>query len=81
QPTIRPMYPSPASAYRPQVQQTQPMPPPIYPQIPNQNAPAPSSNYPYPQYNNNGTTPYVPSTFPGQLPPMPYPMGGNTNGA
>ncbi|CAF5026155.1 unnamed protein product, partial [Rotaria magnacalcarata] len=40
-----------------------------------------SSNYPYPQYNNNGTTPYVPSTFPGQLPPMPYPMGGNTNGA
>ncbi|CAF1266761.1 unnamed protein product [Rotaria magnacalcarata] len=81
QPTIRPMYPSPASAYRPQVQQTQPMPPPIYPQIPNQNAPASSSNYPYPQYNNNGTTPYVPSTFPGQLPPMPYPMGGNTNGA
>jgi hypothetical protein len=83
QPTIRPMYPSPASAYRPQVQQPQ-----LIPQMPNQNS-QPPSTYPYPQYSNNSntaaaanTTPLPPPTYPGQPPsfpqPMSYPMGGNT---
>ncbi|CAF2797756.1 unnamed protein product [Rotaria sp. Silwood2] len=99
QSTIRPMYPSPASAYRPQVQQTQIVPQTTYPQMTNQNSqplppppPPPSSTYPYPHYNSNSntsattkTTPYLASTYPGQvgqippLPqPMPYAMGGST---
>ncbi|CAF3954917.1 unnamed protein product [Rotaria sordida] len=93
QPTIRPMYPSPASAYRPQVQQQQQpqlIPQTTYPQMTNQNSQPNSSNYPYPQYNSNSniaptskTTPYLTSTYPGQVgqipqQPMPYAMGSST---
>jgi len=88
QPTIRPMYPSPASAYRPQVQQQQPqlIPQPTYPQMTNQNSqqPPPSSSYPHPQYSNNLSTTATPNTIPpstltypghpGQPPPFPQPM-------
>jgi len=92
QPSIRPMYPSPASAYRPQVQQPQ-----FIPQMTNQNSqsplPPPSSTYPYPQYSNNSNAtastnnilPPPTATYPGhpgQPPPFPQPvpygMGGST---
>ena len=74
------MYPSPASAYRPQIQQPQ-----LIPQISNQNS-QPPPTYPYPQYNNNSntaanTTPLSAPTYPGQPPPMPYATGGNTANA
>ena len=85
QPTFRPMYPSPASAYRPQVQQPQ-----FIPQMSNQISqspppPPPSSTYPYPYSNTAAvpnTAPIPTSTYPGQPPPppMPYAMGGATNG-
>jgi hypothetical protein len=84
------MYPSPASAYRPQVQQQQQQPQLIpqatYPQMTNQNSqlPPPSSSYPHPQYSNNlsatatpNTVPPSTSTYPGhpgQPPPFPQPM-------
>jgi hypothetical protein len=90
QPTIRPMYPSPASAYRPPavVQQPQFIPQTTYPQMANQNSQPPpppsSSTYPYTQYNNNLNTtatannvPQSTSTYPGhpgQPPPFPQPM-------
>ncbi len=89
QPTIRPMYPSPASAYRPQVpQQPQLIPQPTYPQMTNQNSqpppPPPShlSTYPHPQYSNHSaaTANIIPpstSTYPGhpgQSLPFPQPM-------
>jgi hypothetical protein len=78
QPTFRPMYPSPASAYRPQVQQPQ-----FIPQISQPSLP-PSSTYPYP-YSNTAAVPntahIATPTYPGQPPPpMPYAMGGATNG-
>jgi hypothetical protein len=87
------MYPSPASAYRPQTQQPQ-----FIPQMTNQNSqsplPPPSSTYPYPQYSNNANTaastnniPPPTATYPrppGQpLPfpqPIPYGMGVSTAG-
>ncbi|UJR15134.1 hypothetical protein I4U23_002099 [Adineta vaga] len=84
QPTIRPMYPSPASAYRPQTQPSQ-----LPSQMPNQYSQQPSSVYPYSQYGNNSnsiaTTSPAMTTQPvysGQQPQsMPYGMGGNINGA
>jgi hypothetical protein len=80
------MYPSPATAYRPQPQ--------LIPQMTNQNlhpsSPPPppppptstsSSNYPYYSHNSNAPT----SGHPGQPPfipqPTPYAMGGSTTGA
>jgi hypothetical protein len=79
------MYPSPATAYRPQ----------LIPQVTNQHPQPPppsSSTYPHPQYNNNSnlaasanTIPQPTLTYPGhpgQPPPfpqpMPYAMGGST---
>lgn len=83
QPSIRPMYPSPASAYQPQMSQQPP--PQFIPQPPNPNFPASSpllspsttstSNYPQPQYNYNSNP--TSSAYPGQPPLMPYGMSTN----
>ncbi|CAF1187664.1 unnamed protein product [Rotaria sp. Silwood1] len=94
QPTIRPMYPSPTSAYHSQVQQPQLVSQTTYPQMINPNSqplpppppPSSSSTYPYSQQNSNSnttaTTSYLTSTYPGQISSlpqsMPYAMGTNT---
>lgn len=82
------MYPSPSSAYRPQVQQPQFTPQATYPAMTNQNSqsmPPSSSAYPYQQqYTPNPNTAqttqansYLPPTYPGQVgqpPPFQQPM-------
>jgi hypothetical protein len=76
------MYPPPASAYRPQVQQPQMSNPNSQPSYP------PPSTYPYPQYNPNSNTASQPAPtypgHPGQPPtfpqPTPYTMSGSTAG-
>ncbi|CAF3776387.1 unnamed protein product [Rotaria sp. Silwood1] len=88
QPSIRPMYPSPSSAYRPQVSQqssqfissttNQTAQPPLPSRPP---PPTLSSTYPYPQYNYNSNTTAAATAHSGQSPPMPYGMGGSIVGA
>jgi hypothetical protein len=68
-PSIRPMYPSPTSAYRAQVQQPQLLPQTTYPQMPNHIAqPPPSSTYP--QMPNHIAQPPLPP--PSSAYPYPY---------
>jgi hypothetical protein len=72
------MYPSPSSAYRPQIPQQQP---PLIPQTINQNThslpppPPSSSTHPYPQYNHNSNT-----AASGHPPLVPQPMARSTAG-
>lgn len=83
---IRPMYPSPSSAYSAQLAKPQntpnmtyPLPTPIQNVQPVAQPPVPqpvaSSTYPYPQYSNNFNP--NPPTYPGQTPQVPFPMAGN----
>ncbi|CAF1303782.1 unnamed protein product [Adineta ricciae] len=88
-PPVRPMYPTPSTAYRPPISQ---QPAQLIPQPFNQNAhpsslpppplpPAPSTSnmsspYPYPQYNQNPNS--AASGHFGQQPPMPHSTSGST---